>query len=293
MPEVGHFSAWITVDGIPLEEYAIQVEEETNTVTCWIPSEAGKAYKVHWNDHHFQSPTSGRVHVDGHNCGASIISGELATPVCREGMVLSPTSVAPYAFSTIRTSDDDTLLSVPTNPDMGLIKITIHNVQIIQDNMPFSGDHSVPALTTFHEKTKKGISHQTSFHETTIVPKRRFAGVNYIGEPVAVFHFRYRPLALLQAQDIAPRSPSAQPLSASPPRSSESRKRTKIELDSDGEPIDEIDEDDSEDEDAKQLAELQKQMDTIRAKHKDKERPRKKIKREPIVGVTVDLTVDD
>jgi hypothetical protein len=36
------FSAWIVVDGNPLPEYLITVDENAHKVSCWIPSEEGK-----------------------------------------------------------------------------------------------------------------------------------------------------------------------------------------------------------------------------------------------------------
>ncbi|KAK1219080.1 hypothetical protein PQX77_018210 [Marasmius sp. AFHP31] len=42
MLQYDNFSAWITVDDKPLEEYDVQVEEGANTVTCWIASDSAK-----------------------------------------------------------------------------------------------------------------------------------------------------------------------------------------------------------------------------------------------------------
>ena len=39
------FSAWVTVDDKPLEEYDVQVDQGTKTVTCWITSEGGKVFR--------------------------------------------------------------------------------------------------------------------------------------------------------------------------------------------------------------------------------------------------------
>ncbi|KAF5349784.1 hypothetical protein D9758_010209 [Tetrapyrgos nigripes] len=42
MLDFGNFSSWITIDGVPLQEYDITTKGlET---TCWIPSEAGKPF---------------------------------------------------------------------------------------------------------------------------------------------------------------------------------------------------------------------------------------------------------
>lgn len=36
------FSAWIVVDGDPLPEYLVAIDDSAHRVSCWIPSEEGK-----------------------------------------------------------------------------------------------------------------------------------------------------------------------------------------------------------------------------------------------------------
>jgi hypothetical protein len=36
------FSAWVTIEGVEAQEYAVEVSEDEKTVTCWTPSELGK-----------------------------------------------------------------------------------------------------------------------------------------------------------------------------------------------------------------------------------------------------------
>jgi type VI protein secretion system component VasK len=36
------FSAWIMVDGKPLPEYLVAVDNKTHRISCWIPSEEGQ-----------------------------------------------------------------------------------------------------------------------------------------------------------------------------------------------------------------------------------------------------------
>ncbi|KAL0058301.1 hypothetical protein AAF712_015035 [Marasmius tenuissimus] len=141
------------------------------------------------------------------------------------------------------------------------------------------------------------ITHQTSFDQPEInIPTRTLMRTEPIGPPVAIFQFRYRPLAILQAQDIAPRPPpqpaSPSPPHDSPPRVPQKRTRCKVELDSDGEPIAGSDDEDEEDHNnAKRIADLERQLEALR-QPKNKGNSRKKIKREPIVGLTIDLTKD-
>ncbi|KAK1231539.1 hypothetical protein PQX77_005331 [Marasmius sp. AFHP31] len=293
MPKIGDLSASIRVDGKDLEEYDVQVDEANRTATCWIASEAGKVrfilefpfgiessfaltqtYAVHWTDQQYQLPTSGYIDIDGHQCGGSVIERD---------------NKATLPHDTFK-DNDHALLSAPPAPDIGLIKLTIYQIRIISRDIKCQV--KAPESRTFHEKTKKGIGHQTSFGRFVTTRETPFVEVGKIGPPVATFSFKYRPLGILQAQGIAPPPPATQRTSPSPPRPVPKRtthKRYKMELDSDGEIMVHSDQDD---EDGGRLKELQREMDAIRARQ-DGERPRKKIKREPIVGETIDLTLDD
>jgi hypothetical protein len=50
------FSAWITVDGTPLPEYLVAVDELTHRVSCWIPGEQGKVSTAVISLSHFSFP---------------------------------------------------------------------------------------------------------------------------------------------------------------------------------------------------------------------------------------------
>ncbi|KAL0058303.1 hypothetical protein AAF712_015037 [Marasmius tenuissimus] len=176
---------------------------------------------------------------------------------------------------------------------MGLVQIKIENIRVLERGLAWPGD-TLPTDKTYHEKTKKLINHQTSYDQPDIpIEEVTRLVTEPLGPPVAIFQFRYRPLAFLQAQGIAPRPPP-QRISPSPPRDGltgmpQKRTRCKGEFDSDGEPIGVSDDED--DEKAKKLADLERQLEALRKQMK-KDRPRKKVKREPIVGLTIDLTED-
>lgn len=42
MPKFGIFEVCISVEGTELPEYSVTIDEQSRTVTCWIPSEVGK-----------------------------------------------------------------------------------------------------------------------------------------------------------------------------------------------------------------------------------------------------------
>ena len=47
MPQFDNFQASISVDGVDLPEYGVAIDEKKKVVTCWVPSEVGKAWIIH------------------------------------------------------------------------------------------------------------------------------------------------------------------------------------------------------------------------------------------------------
>lgn len=61
-------SASVRVDGIDLPQYRPDYDDETRTVTCWIPSEAGKPYALWWKLERDIGPglnILSRIYLDG------------------------------------------------------------------------------------------------------------------------------------------------------------------------------------------------------------------------------------
>ncbi|KAL0578802.1 hypothetical protein V5O48_003214 [Marasmius crinis-equi] len=276
MPQVNKFSAWITVDGKSLQEYDVQVDETTNTVTCWIASEPGKSAGAITNI--ARRPQAGyesmamvvaerRYRLKLHDRRAA---GKVLPRLLRlVYLLLSPRLTHPLPILVL-VQDDNSLLSLSDpaapNVDIGTIKISIKNVRVLGTEFTRKSYRPPPPSKIFHEQTKKMVEHQT------------------------------RPLATLQAQDIAPRpQPPPRRLPPSPPhpnpQPSTSGIHGRLELGSDREQTIH-----SDDDEAKQIEDLQRQLDTLRKRRNREDRghgsPAKKVKREPIVGLTIDLTED-
>ncbi|EEB94120.1 hypothetical protein MPER_07118, partial [Moniliophthora perniciosa FA553] len=197
------------------------------------------------------------------------------------------------------TLEDDHDLGTSDNAELGDIKLIIRRTTIIRykDWTPLAA----PADRTFHETTKKGFNHSTSFSQPKGTYTCREAIAKPHAESLAVFTFKYRPLGILQATGIAPR-PTPQPRSPSPPARPSPHSRASSSI-SNKRPASA----DPDEEDVKPISlpsgpnsldELQKEMDAIRARQQGGSK-RKKIKveaaepYEPLKGVTIDLTDDD
>ncbi|KAG7089281.1 hypothetical protein E1B28_010979 [Marasmius oreades] len=181
-------------------------------------------------------------------------------------------------FSRLIVTDDDSLMC-SASPDIGEIKVIIRHTEISAPShhhvsrWTASGTkRNAPTQITVHERTKKAVDHQTSLGQD-IQSQARFIESKPYGPPLLTFRFRYRPIAMLQANGIVPRKRA---------RSQE------VELG----PEDVIDI--SSDSDSGELDRLRERIRLLEGRQQ--ERVPKKIKREPsvkrelIVGEVIDLT---
>jgi len=206
------FSAWITSEGAELPTYKPTVEEgDGRTLTCWIPSEEGKKFQVHWMDHNGGIATVGHIFFDGSlkgACNGAILLGQIAGEVRTvAGAQVSNTGVRPFIFSKLETTEDDFVTS-STSSDLGSIRLSIHRVVV---TMSESGKHHEHVRThgPVHEKSKKAGSHIASYgNEEPIGTRPAFLKCQLYDpldkNPYVRFIFKYRSSALLQANGIAP-----------------------------------------------------------------------------------------
>ncbi|KIK55459.1 hypothetical protein GYMLUDRAFT_231019 [Collybiopsis luxurians FD-317 M1] len=291
MPTFESFLASIVVDGEPLDEYNVETSSNADgltIVTCWIPSEAGKKYEVHWTDLRFKYPSDGQIYVDGHHCGGKVLQRRNQI-MNKKGIRASPTTVKLFQFSPLNMTDDDEASMIDMPRNIGQIKLRIRYWRL-----PKAGDgglckgQSVPSEQVFSEKAKKGIDHQTRFFETAIDTKPVYnVGGKARGKYFLEFHFRYRPLDVLRAHGIAP--PPSPPASQSGPGK---RRRSSLHEDVKPQIAEVIEISDNEDEDPqKEIERLQARLDELRTKHPET-RARKKIKRDPdAIRVKMELSV--
>ncbi|KIK66821.1 hypothetical protein GYMLUDRAFT_913229 [Collybiopsis luxurians FD-317 M1] len=201
------FKAWVTIDDQETEEYQFKYLPEQNVVYCWIASEVGKRFQIHWEDTKRATATDGHVVVDGNKCGGSVLSTDPDKPSCtsKSGIRTSPTTIHPFKFSQIKLTDDDTCADPKlSETELGQIDLYIFRVKI-----KYTEDHvglTIPEQQSLHERAKKAIQHQTTFNDTlkSSTPKKAVRLKQLSKQPVATFRFIYRPLEMLQAKGIAP-----------------------------------------------------------------------------------------
>ncbi|TFK69684.1 hypothetical protein BDN72DRAFT_840046 [Pluteus cervinus] len=224
MPSLGKFSAWIEVGGKHLPEFSSTVADDMLTVSCWVPSEAGEEFTVCWKDLNPFYALEGWITVDGFPCGG--ICGSHWVPgdekiYRRDYLQTSSTTGRAFKFSTIELTDDDSYLRQRSGlENLGEIKVELFEVEVLGSTIAVgvSGD-ALSANAKVHERSKKGMGHRVGLGKTvtnvspTSIHRRRV-------RPVATFTFRYRPLAILQANDVAPINQSNKRKASTPPEDS-------------------------------------------------------------------------
>jgi len=201
MPGISNCSAWIEVDGKKLQEYDVQYSNNGTRATCWIPSEAGKEFFIVYNHPFRVSATSTKIWVDGVSCRGKVIKPKSGkTIVYHKGVSTSEHTYKPYVFSNCQLTDNDDALGL--DPGLGEIKLTVREA-LVQARIPFSHNHVILPPLQIHERSKKGIVHGTQLGQDVARPPKGLYHTKTIRKLVS-FVFKYRPIAVLMADGIAP-----------------------------------------------------------------------------------------
>ncbi|KAI6028677.1 hypothetical protein F5J12DRAFT_390315 [Pisolithus orientalis] len=118
------FSAWIVSNNQPLPEYLVAVDEKAGRVSCWIPSEAGKQFSVHWRDHGSNVHTCSFISLDGFVVPGRFLYG--TGNASREGVRSGPTSERPFIFAEYHGASS----SRECNRNTGTIMLKIKRVSL-------------------------------------------------------------------------------------------------------------------------------------------------------------------
>jgi len=122
-----------------------------------------------------------------------------------KGIKSSATTMRPFVFAKHELTDDDDALRAP-NKDLGEIKLQLNEVDLGEYKLSTKVQGvALPGSLKLHETCKKGIEHGIVLGDTYCIPPHRNINCRTI-RSLVTFIFRYRPMALLQANDIAPSS---------------------------------------------------------------------------------------
>ncbi|KAJ7614155.1 hypothetical protein FB45DRAFT_938121 [Roridomyces roridus] len=208
--QLGQFSASVSVDGIPLPEYAPEYSTAGTEATCWIPSENGKNFKVEWTNDQ-ASPTcliSGHLWVDGIHCSGRLMKATdnpTFSTGSRDSVASSSSARRPLVFSKQALTDDDQYLNASISPNLGMIRLRIRQVRRDgqRPRVALAEDRTFDTQM-LHERTKKAVGHSVQFGAEFASSKPNKSFSTRVVQELVTFVFRYRPMDLLQAEGIAP-----------------------------------------------------------------------------------------
>lgn len=103
------FKASVCVDGKPLPIFQPEYDHDAKTATCWIASEAGKAYTLRWTrENDVGSDVVGRVHLDGsHKAARSPLMDRDGSKIAEAtGTLVANSLERPFLFANLATSGE-------------------------------------------------------------------------------------------------------------------------------------------------------------------------------------------
>ncbi|KAI0064469.1 hypothetical protein BV25DRAFT_1822819 [Artomyces pyxidatus] len=211
------FEAWITSEGRYLPLYEPVVDKERHRVTCWLASEAGQRFVIHWKDHGSKVDSAAYITLDGLKVPGRFLFGEGET--YRSGIRAGKDTERPFVFAKVQ----DEGASTSTDPDvdpkqLGMIALRIRRIKR-------TGGHPVnpimqdPAMAKGKSKAldvRVGFGPESKAQRRT---KSTWSIESYDKESpgsYVTFVFRYRPREFLEDQGLAllkapmPRSPKVE-----------------------------------------------------------------------------------
>jgi len=320
MPHCRDVSVSVLLGDEEMKEYA--VESEDKITTCYIASEVEKVVTFKLSNDRSDYAVRFAVTMDGTfinswlcHCASDTKILGARTPDWKQREIF---------FSTLTTTDDnDRVAQGVSAQHLGSIEVQAYRVilQAYQDPEGTKTSHYCNMSDgAIHESSKKAGSHRTTLGKLITAPSSTVSTtfIDPWTSPLCTFRFRYRPLAILQAQGIVPipKHPGSPPAiqrrdnhddtnlrnkrkasngaDTRPPQ--RSREDHFAEPDEDIKPV--LEESDDEIKAAEiEMQNLQAKLDRLRAHHGSGSR----VKREPSVirlpagtsGAVIDLTMDD
>ncbi|KAJ7782354.1 hypothetical protein DFH07DRAFT_321257 [Mycena maculata] len=203
----GQFSAWLCIDGKETTEYEVVTSEDKKTITCYIASELGKKFSVHCTNMSYNGVTAACVNMDGNACGSQLLYARSLPETRMNDGISDGASVRPFMFSSLSLTDDDNFLAASSKEDLGVVKLVVSPREVTErDVAPVRRSLLEVKL---HEKSKKAVTQQiTLANPVLLATPETFVNTRCLGPDIVTFKWKYRPIAILQANGIAPPPPN-------------------------------------------------------------------------------------
>ncbi|TFY66258.1 hypothetical protein EVG20_g4832 [Dentipellis fragilis] len=206
------FAVHISCDGKEIPHYRSETLSEKQ-ISCWIPSEVGKEFAVHYEQPKKEFGYGVKVYCDGRlmrgKSGWSGMKGSI------KGVRTSPHTISAFMFSNVKTHDDDSHVDISNDVDVthiGVIEVRIFRAELERRKHSSVCVRTVKDLGSVSELSKKGGLHQVSLGKACVDTSKkeiqtdmRYCCIDPEDKPYASFLFHHRPAALLQAMGVMPR----------------------------------------------------------------------------------------
>ncbi|KAH7913756.1 hypothetical protein BJ138DRAFT_1058502 [Hygrophoropsis aurantiaca] len=121
------FSAWIVSEGKTLPVYLVATDASAHRVSCWIPSEAGKTFSVHWSDAGSKVHSCTFITLDGFVVPGRFLFGEGSAS--REGVRTGLTTERPFVFAQHHDEGSSSRIQ-QCSRDVGTIMVKVKRVRL-------------------------------------------------------------------------------------------------------------------------------------------------------------------
>ncbi|KAH7929708.1 hypothetical protein BV22DRAFT_105247 [Leucogyrophana mollusca] len=137
------FSAWIVSEGATLPVYLVATDPKAHRVSCWIPSEAGKTFSVHWSDAGSQVHSCTFITLDGFVVPGRFLFGE--GTASREGVRTGNSTERPFVFA--QQDEGSTSQIGQRHREVGMIVVKVKRVRLT-GSKPANPLQKIPDATT-------------------------------------------------------------------------------------------------------------------------------------------------
>ncbi|RDB28685.1 hypothetical protein Hypma_014840 [Hypsizygus marmoreus] len=212
MLQLDGFQAFITVDNTELPQFGIKIDQSNRTVSCWIPSEAGKHFSLIWAPQPGSTPTvignglSYDLFLDGtpYKGYTAVNFGHLTI----SRISTSPTTMRPIMFGSVEFNDS---ARPPQNCDgLGEIALEIYDALVVVSDGGAAAVHRSGHDQSVNERLKKMVTHRIKLgeEEPREIGEQKCHKAMRLSK-LATFVFKYRSIDILRSFQLAPLDPNA------------------------------------------------------------------------------------
>ncbi|EMD38001.1 hypothetical protein CERSUDRAFT_93526 [Gelatoporia subvermispora B] len=200
------YAAWITCEGKELAEYEITLDRRKNRVTCWVPSQAGKTFTVHWRDMGSTIESATYLYLDGTMVPGQFLFGTGTAE--RGSMRVGEAQERPFMFAAVEEDTQGTPNKPGSNKHVGTIMVKIRRVKRTSPHAP-NAPQTPPKFPRGRRSTGETCVGFGPVRSSQSQPNGTWSIVPYDPKnpgSYVTFVFRYRPRDFLIMQGIMSRT---------------------------------------------------------------------------------------